>query len=74
MVVYGALGLVWPFAPMHLRETLAAGGGSLTDTMHIALASVTVGLMLLAIGFGAAAFGKPFRLYSITTLLILKML
>src|SRR4051812_36484115 len=26
---YGSLGLLWPFAPMHLRETLAAGGGTL---------------------------------------------
>src|SRR5215208_2164941 len=25
MVAYGTLGLVWPFAPMHLREVLAAG-------------------------------------------------
>jgi uncharacterized membrane protein len=28
-------------------------------------------LMLLAIGFGAAAFGKRFRLYSIATILML---
>lgn len=71
IVVYGALGLVWPFAPMHLREALAAGGSTLSDTMHIALASVTVLLMLLAIGFGATAFGTRFRLYSIATLAML---
>ena len=71
IVVYGALGLVWPFAPMHLRETLAAGGGTLSDTMHLALAGVTVLLMLLAIGFGAVAFGTRFRLYSVATLVIL---
>lgn len=34
IVVYGALGLVWPFAPMHLRETLAAGGGTLSDKVE----------------------------------------
>ena len=68
---YGALGLIWPFAPMHLRETLAAGGGTLSDTMHLVLASVTVVLMLLAIAFGASAFGRGFRLYSIASLLIL---
>jgi hypothetical protein len=39
--------------------------------MHIVFAAVTVLLMMLAIGFGAAAFGKQFRLYSIATLLIL---
>jgi pimeloyl-ACP methyl ester carboxylesterase len=71
IAAYGALGLIWPFAPMHLRETLAAGGGTLTDTMHIVLASVTVVLMLLAIAFGASAFERGFRLYSIASLLIL---
>ena len=71
IVAYGALGLVWPFAPMHLREELAAGGGTLSDTMHLVLASVTVVLMLLAMMFGAAALGKWFRLYSIASLVIL---
>ena len=56
---------------MHLREVLAAGGGTLTDTMHIVFAMVTVFLMLLAMGFGAAAFEKRFRLYSIATMVIL---
>src|SRR5580765_6473483 len=68
---YGALGLIWPFAPMHLRETLAAGGGTFSDTMHIVLASVTVVLMLLAIAFGASAFGRRFRIYSFASLVIL---
>jgi len=71
IVAYGALGLVWPFAPMHLREVLAAGGGTLSDTMHIVLASVTVLLMLLAIGFASTALGKRFRFYSIASLAIL---
>ena len=71
IVAYGALGLLWPVAPMHLREVLAAGGSTLTDTLHIVLASVTVLLMLLAIGFGAAAFGKGYRIYSISSLVIL---
>ena len=39
--------------------------------MHIVFAMVTVLLMLLAMGFGAAAFGKRFRLYSIATMAIL---
>jgi hypothetical protein len=68
---YGALGLLWPFAPMHLRPVLAAGGGTISDTLHIALASVTVLLMLLAIAFGSAAFGRMFRLYSIASLAVL---
>lgn len=52
----------WP--PMHLRGAEA----SLTDTMHIVFTMVWLLLTLLAIGFGAAAFGKRFRLYSIATL------
>ncbi|MGE3517503.1 MAG: DUF998 domain-containing protein [Vicinamibacterales bacterium] len=71
VVAYGALGLLWPFAPMHLRETLAAGGGTLTDTLHLVLASVSVLLMLGAIGVGSVAFGRRFRRYSIATLLVL---
>jgi hypothetical protein len=39
--------------------------------MHIVFAMATVPLMLLAIGFGAAAFGKRFRLYSIATIALL---
>ncbi len=68
---YGALGLAWPFAPMHLREVLAAGESTQSDTMHLVLATVTVVLMLLAMAFGAAAFGRRFLRYSIVSLLIL---
>ena len=46
-------------------------GGTRSDTLHLVLASVTVLLMLLAIGCAASAFGKPFRRYSIATLAIL---
>lgn len=71
-VAFGALGgIAWPFAAMHQREVLAAGGGTWSDTLHVILGVMTVLFMLVAIGFGAAAFGKPFRLYSIVTILIL---
>jgi pimeloyl-ACP methyl ester carboxylesterase len=52
---------------MHLR----GAEFTLTDTMHIVFSMVTVLLMLLAMGFGAAAFGTRFRLYSIATMVIL---
>jgi hypothetical protein len=67
IVAYGVVGLGWPFAPMHLREVLGAGGGTLTDTLHLVLTGVTVLLMVLAIGFGAAALGPAFRSYSLAT-------
>lgn len=59
--------LVAPFvAPMHLR----GAERTLTDMMHIVLASVDVLFILLIIGFGASAFSKRFRLYSIGTILV----
>jgi len=73
LVGYGLVGFAWPFAPMHQREVLAAGGGTLSDTMHLILAAVDSLLFLLIIGFGAAAFGKRFRLYSIATIIVLLM-
>lgn len=71
MLAHASLGLLWPFAAMHQREVLAAGGGTPSDTLHLVLAGVTVFLMFLAIGFGAAAFGKRFRLYSIASIVVL---
>jgi hypothetical protein len=71
VLAYASLGLLWPFAPMHQREVLAAGGGTFGDTLHVALGGVTVFLMFLAIGVGAMAFGNRFRLYSIGTVVVL---
>ncbi|HEX2657717.1 MAG TPA: DUF998 domain-containing protein [Polyangia bacterium] len=68
LVVYGALGLLWPFAPMHLREVLAAGGSTFTDKVHVSLAGVTVVIYLVALGVAAAALGRAFRVYSVATL------
>jgi hypothetical protein len=62
------LGFFWP--PMHQRQVIAAGGGTLTDTLHLAWAFVHLILMLLMIGFGAAAFDKNFRIFSIFIVLI----
>jgi hypothetical protein len=66
LIAYGVIGVFWP--PMHQREVLAAGGKTLTDTMHLAFAGVAVVLMVLAIGAGAAAFEKWFRFYCIFTI------
>jgi Protein of unknown function (DUF998) len=71
LLAYGLLGLAWPFASMHQRQVLAAGGGTLADTGHLVLAAVTVALMFAAMAFGAAAFGMWFRIYSIATIVIL---
>jgi len=64
-VINGAFMLYFP--PMQMRGAEFA----LTDAMHIAWTVVTLLLMLLAMGFGAAAFGRRFRIYSIATMAIL---
>ncbi len=64
MLADGVISLFWP--PMHLRGQEL----TLTDTLHIVWTAVTGLLMMLAVGFAAAALGKRFRLYSIATLLI----
>jgi hypothetical protein len=71
ILAYASLGLLWPFAPMHQRDVLAAGGGTPSDTLHQVLGAVTVFLMFLAIGVGATAFGKRFRLYSVVSIVVL---
>lgn len=70
LIGIGVVDLLGPFAPMHQRAALAAGEGTLTDTMHIILASIDLLFILLIIGFAASAFGKRFRLYSIATILM----
>jgi len=68
LIINGLIGLTW--SPMHQREVLAAGGGTFTDTWHLVMATITVLLMFLSIGFGASAFGKAFRFYSIATIIV----
>jgi hypothetical protein len=65
LTIWGFLGFVWLFFPMHMRGSI----GSTTDTMHLVMAGVTVFLMVLFIGFGSGARGRWFRLYSIITIL-----
>ena len=69
--IYGMLNVIWPFTPMHQRAVLAAGGATLTDTLHLSMAAATVLVMVTAMSFGAAAFGKDFRIYSLITILVL---
>ena len=66
LAAFAALGVVAPFTSMQQRGQPFA----LTDALHITCTALTVLLMLLAIGFGAAALGPRFRGYSIATLLV----
>jgi hypothetical protein len=68
-VASGLIGLGW--LPMHQRAVLAAGGATLSDTMHIVWTVVTVALMMFEMGFAAAAFDRRFRRYSIAVMVVL---
>jgi hypothetical protein len=61
MIAYSIFNLYWP--PMHLR----GNPPTMTDTLHIVWAGVTLLFMMALMGFGAAALGKRFRLYTIVT-------
>ena len=63
-IVDGLIGPFWP--PMHLRGAEM----TMTDTLHIVFTGVWLLLMLVALGFAAAALGRRFRAYSIATLAI----
>lgn len=68
LMAHTIFGQFWP--PMHQRAVLAAGGGTLTDTLHLVWAAITGFFFMLMVGFGAAALGKRFRVYSIATIVI----
>jgi hypothetical protein len=67
LIIWGFLGFVWLFFPMHLRGEI----GSTTDTMHLVMAGITVFLMTLLMIIGSGARGKFFRLYSILTIVFM---
>ena len=68
LIGYAAIGLAGPT----LFEMQQRGAGSsASDAPHIVLTGALVVLLLLAIGFGAFALGKRFRIYSFGTLLTL---
>jgi hypothetical protein len=64
IIVYVISNFYWP--PMHLR----GNEPTLTDTLHIIWAMVTILLMMLIMGFGAVVLGRAFRLYTIATFVV----
>ena len=61
--------ILGPFSSMNQRHVLAAGGATLSDTLHLVVTGIGLFTFLLEIGVAASAFGKWFRLYSFATLL-----
>ena len=68
IIFYCILNFYWP--PMHQREVLAAGEGTLTDILHIVWAMITLILMMVIMGYGAAALKKAFRVFTMATFVI----
>jgi pimeloyl-ACP methyl ester carboxylesterase len=68
MIADGVFVFFWP--PMHQRAALAAGGATLTDTLHIAWTMASGVLFMLSVGFAAAAFGNRFRAYAAATIVL----
>lgn len=60
MIALAALGIGWALFPMNAR----GAERTFTDMMHLVLSAASVLLLASAMGFGAAAFGRTFRIYS----------
>lgn len=65
IIAYSVVNVYWP--PMHMRGMEP----SLTDTLHIAWAMAAVLFMMVMMGYGAAALGKRFRVYTIVSMMLL---
>jgi hypothetical protein len=65
IILYAILNFYWP--PMHQRIVIAADRATLTDSLHIAWAMMTLLFMMLIMGFGAAALEKKFRIFTTVT-------
>ena len=64
LAIWGIVGFVWLFFPMHPRGTEALAA----DVMHIVFAAAQIISMVLFIAFGAATLRWGLRLYSIGTI------
>ncbi len=62
MFAYAVINMYWP--PMHLR----GDERTLTDTLHLIWAGITVLLMILMMAIGAQSLGKTFRWYTIISI------
>lgn len=65
VIVYSILNFYWP--PMHLREVIAAGGGTLSDTLHIRWAMMTLTFNIAFMVLAYLASGKTFRIITLLT-------
>ena len=67
LIAHGVVSMQWFWFPMTARDDIVSGATRWNDAGHLALASWSVVLCLAEIGFGAAALGTRFRMYSLVT-------
>ncbi len=70
LVAQGIFGVLWLWFPMSAREDIMPGVTTSNDTGHLILGGLSVVFFLAEIGFGAAALGKRFRIYSVATVAV----
>ncbi len=68
LMANGLIGLGW--MPMHQRAVLAAGGGTISDTLHLTWGALTVLLMLGEMAVSVPLFGSRFRSYTFGTCVV----
>jgi len=68
LVAQGITAFLWLVAPMSPREQIAAQGGTVEDTLHLALSAASVVFIVAQIGFGAVALGREFRVFSLVAI------
>lgn len=59
-----AVGLAWLWFPMSSRADMGPGPMPANDAGHLVLSALTVTLILSRMGFGSAAFGTRFRVFT----------
>jgi hypothetical protein len=70
IMVHGVSLLLWLLAPMSPREQIAAGEGGSNDLAHLGLTALTVSVIVAQMAFGAASFGRGFRVYTAISLAV----
>lgn len=69
ILFYSSFNFYWP--PMHTREVLAKGGGTVSDTLHLVWAAATVFLFMLIMVTAAIGMGPWFQAYTVISVLLL---
>lgn len=70
LIAFGIVGVLWLPFPMTSRADMVNGTTPINDVGHIILTVATIILILSQLAFGAAAFGRWFRVYSLITAVV----